>query len=54
LKGWSRVKKLALVRGDWGEISRLAQNAIKKEGQAFDRLRQAEEGWKVSANTPLA
>jgi putative endonuclease len=25
LKGWSRAKKLALIRGDWGEISRLAK-----------------------------
>ena len=37
LKDWSRAKKLALIRGDWGEIGRLARN--KKEGQAFDRLR---------------
>ncbi len=26
IKGWSRAKKLALIRGDWGEISRLAKN----------------------------
>ncbi|MCY7339638.1 MAG: GIY-YIG nuclease family protein [Sphingomonas bacterium] len=25
IKGWSRAKKLALIRGDWGEISRLAK-----------------------------
>ena len=25
IKGWSRKKKQALVRGDWPEISRLAQ-----------------------------
>jgi len=25
LKGWSRAKKLALIRGDWDEISRLAR-----------------------------
>lgn len=25
LKGWSRAKKLALIRGDWAEISRLAK-----------------------------
>jgi len=29
LKGWSRAKKMALIRGDWGEISRLAK---KKDG----------------------
>lgn len=26
IKGWSRKKKLALIRGDWGEISRLAKS----------------------------
>jgi predicted GIY-YIG superfamily endonuclease len=26
IKGWSRAKKAALIRGDWGEISRLAKN----------------------------
>ena len=25
IKGWSRQKKYALVRGDWSEISRLAR-----------------------------
>jgi len=25
IKGWSRAKKLALIRGDWVEISRLAK-----------------------------
>ena len=25
IKGWSRAKKFALVRGDWDEISRLAR-----------------------------
>ena len=38
LKGWSRAKKLALIRGDWEEISRLARGT-KPEGQAFDKLR---------------
>lgn len=26
IKGWSRAKKEALIRGDWAEISRLARN----------------------------
>jgi len=26
IKGWSRAKKLALIRGDWPLISTLAQN----------------------------
>ncbi|WP_448658160.1 GIY-YIG nuclease family protein [Sphingomonas sp. CJ99] len=25
IKGWSRAKKLALIRGDWAEVSRLAK-----------------------------
>jgi putative endonuclease len=25
IKGWSRAKKLALIRGDWGRISNLAK-----------------------------
>jgi len=26
LKGWSRAKKEALIRGDWAEVSRLAKS----------------------------
>lgn len=26
IKGWNRKKKEALMRGDWAEVSRLAQN----------------------------
>jgi predicted GIY-YIG superfamily endonuclease len=26
IKGWGRAKKQALIRGDWGEVSRLARN----------------------------
>jgi len=26
IKGWSRAKKLALIRGDWAQISRLARS----------------------------
>jgi putative endonuclease len=33
IKGWSRKKKEALIRGDWEEISRLAKNK-----SWFDRL----------------
>jgi predicted GIY-YIG superfamily endonuclease len=36
IKGWSRAKKLALIRGDWEEISRLSKS---KPG-----LRQAQAG----------
>ena len=45
LKGWSRAKKLAVVRGDWDEIRRLARNRQNKEGQAFDKLRQADSSY---------
>jgi putative endonuclease len=31
IKGWSRAKKLALVRGDWKLISALARNSKEKE-----------------------
>ena len=30
LKGWSRAKKLAYVRGDWEEVHRLAGGARKR------------------------
>ncbi len=29
IKGWSRRKKEAMMRGDWNEVSRLAQNALR-------------------------
>ncbi|MCK9420309.1 MAG: GIY-YIG nuclease family protein [Nitrospirae bacterium] len=28
IKGWSRKKKEALIRGDWAEISRLAKSKV--------------------------
>jgi putative endonuclease len=31
IKGWSRAKKLALIRGDWPRVSALARNAEEKE-----------------------
>ena len=39
IKGWSRAKKLALIRGDWPLISTLAQSSVKQENAA---LRQAQ------------
>jgi putative endonuclease len=30
IKGWTRAKKLALIRGDWSSISRLARNRQEK------------------------
>jgi putative endonuclease len=43
IKGWSRAKKLALIRGDWDTLSGLARNR-KKQGQGFDRLSPNGEG----------
>jgi putative endonuclease len=37
IKGWSRAKKMALIRGDWSRIEQLSRS--QKEGQAFDKLR---------------
>ena len=34
IKGWSRAKKLALIRGDWALISKLARN---REERAKER-----------------
>jgi predicted GIY-YIG superfamily endonuclease len=31
IKGWSRKKKMALIRGDWTLISELARNSEEKE-----------------------
>jgi putative endonuclease len=39
IKGWSKAKKLALIRGDWTLVSALSQNSIEKEKAA---LRQAQ------------
>ena len=36
IKGWSRAKKMALIRGDWERIAQLSRGA--KEGQGFDKL----------------
>ena len=34
IKGWRRSKKQALIRGDWGEVSRLSHGS-----SSFDKLR---------------
>ncbi|MBU3070439.1 GIY-YIG nuclease family protein [Aestuariicella sp. G3-2] len=30
IKGWSRKKKEAMIRGDWEAVSRLAENALRQ------------------------
>ena len=37
IKGWSRAKKQALVRSDWGELRRLSQRR-SPQGQRFEPL----------------
>jgi predicted GIY-YIG superfamily endonuclease len=32
IKGWSRAKKEALIRGDWGMVSQLARNRQNRQG----------------------
>ncbi len=36
LKGWSRVKKLALIRGDWDRVSALAKKKARKKARKKD------------------
>ena len=42
IKGWSRAKKLALIRGDWRLISALARNSREKERASTGSARTAE------------
>jgi len=37
IKGWKRAKKLALIRGDWTEISRLAKSSPSTSSGRTDR-----------------
>lgn len=40
LKGWSRAKKIALIKGDWSEIVRLSNHGeARQSSQPFDKLR---------------
>lgn len=49
IKGWSRAKKLALIRGDWGEISRLA----RKKGSPSTSSGQSDFEKKYCPSTSL-
>jgi len=45
IKGWSRAKKLALIRGDWPLISKLARNREEREKErASTSSARTEEG----------
>jgi predicted GIY-YIG superfamily endonuclease len=46
IKGWSRAKKLALIRDDWDAI-RIASRKPPEEGQGFDKLSPNGEGMVV-------
>jgi len=44
LKGWSRAKKEALVRGDWDAIRELSRSSAGRDrGAPFDKLRVTSE-----------
>ena len=51
IKGWSRKKKEAMMRGDWNEVSRLAQNALRR-AQAL-RQAQGDRGQDVLVSTKI-
>jgi putative endonuclease len=51
LKGWSRAKKLALIRGDWKLISALARNSREKERASTSSARTG-EGVKAERTSP--
>ena len=36
IKGWSRKKKEAMMRGDWAEVSRLAKSHSPVRSESFD------------------
>ena len=58
IKGWSRKKKEAMMRGDWNEVSRLAQNALRRaqalrQAQGDRTLRQAQGDRKMTVRGEL-
>jgi len=40
IKGWSRAKKEAMMRGDWAEVSRLARNASARPSTSSGRTEE--------------
>jgi len=43
IKGWSRKKKQAMIAGDWNEVSRLAQNGLRRALRRAQVLRRAQD-----------
>jgi len=61
IKGWSRVKKEALIRGDWADIVQAARKisaALRYEASSFDKLRTSAstqgERRKEEERTPMS
>ncbi len=44
IKGWSRLKKMALIRGDWDEISRLSGGRTVLRQAQDERIGVADSG----------
>lgn len=44
IKGWSRKKKEAMMRGDWAEVSRLAKSNTPVRRKPIDAVRPELEG----------
>ena len=44
IKGWSRKKKEAMMRGDWSEVSRLARSASVRHGTGMTARPEHVEG----------
>ena len=56
IKGWSRAKKLALIREDWDRISALARSRRQKKERASTSSARTEEGGSLLSlltSTPL-
>ena len=51
VKGWSRAKKEALIRGDWDEIKNLARSHFSVRGELVEALRQA-QGERMASPAP--
>ena len=51
IKGWSRKKKEAIMRGDWAEVSRLARGSRPSTSSGRTEFKaQGERGSKLRAN----
>jgi predicted GIY-YIG superfamily endonuclease len=51
IKGWSRKKKEAMMRGDWNEVSRLAQNTLRHTSARLSTGAQGERSNSAHSKT---